>query len=75
MKNILKALGIILGLLGSYWVYGIFKKTVDFGYQLPLKPIIISILFISVLVYTIMKYSVDRINKENIIETIRKENI
>ena len=68
-------LGIILGLLGSYWVYGIFKKTVDFGYQLPLKPIIISILFISVLVYTIMKYSVDRINKENIIETIRKENI
>ena len=68
-------LGIILGILGSYGVYNIFKGTVDFGYILPLKPIIISIVFIIVLVHTIMKYSVNRINKENIIETIRKENI
>ena len=68
-------LGIILGIIGSYFVYGMFKSTVDFGYLLPLKPIIISIVFIIALVYIIMKYSVNRINKENIIETIRKENI
>ena len=68
-------LGIILGIIGSYFVYGMFKSTVDFGYILPIKPILISIVFIILLVYIIMKYSVDRINKENIIETIRKENI
>ena len=67
--------GIILGIGGSYLVYNAFKKQMDFGYLLPTKAIIISIIFIILLVYTIMKYSISRINKENIIETIRKENV
>ena len=68
-------IGIIIGLLGSRLVYDIFKKDFDYGYLLPLKPIIISIIFIILLVYGIMKYSINKLNKENIIETIRKENI
>ena len=67
--------GIILGIGGSYLVYQAFTKQMDFGYLLPVKSIIISIVFIIVLVYTIMKYSLSKTNKQNIIETIRKENI
>ena len=67
--------GIILGLAGSYLVYKAFSGSMDFGYILPVKSIIISIVFIIVLVYTIMKYSLSKTNKQNIIETIRKENI
>lgn len=67
--------GIILGIGGSYLVYNAFTHQMDFGYLLPTKAIIISIIFIILLVYTIMKYSISRINKENIIETIRKENV
>ena len=67
--------GIALGIAGSYLVYTVFKSNMDFGYLFPLKPIIISIVFIIALVYLIMKYSLDKTNKQNIIETIRKENI
>ena len=67
--------GIILGIGGSYLVYNAFKNQMDFGYLLPTKAIIISIIFIILLVYMIMKYSIDKANKENIIETIRKENV
>jgi putative ABC transport system permease protein len=67
--------GIILGIGGSYLIYKAFTNSMDSGYILPLKAIIISIIFITVLVYIIMKYSLDKTNKQNIIETIRKENI
>ena len=67
--------GTILGIGGSYLVYKAFASNMDFGYTLPIKAIIISVVFIIILVYIIMKYSIDKTNKQNIIETIRKENI
>ncbi len=67
--------GIILGLIGSYLVYRIFAERIDYGYLFPTKAIIISIIFIIIIVYAIMNYSIKKINKQNIIETIRKENI
>lgn len=67
--------GIILGLGGSYLVYTVFSKRWDFGYSIPTIPIIISTVFVLVMVCVIMKYSINKIQKQNIIETIRKENI
>ena len=67
--------GILLGLGGSYLIYNGFKNSIDFGFLFPTKPIIICIVFIVGLVYLIMKYSIDKTRKQNIIETIRKENI
>ena len=67
--------GIILGIIGSIIVYKIFADNTDFGYIFPLKAIIVSIILVIILVYTIMKYSINKINKQNIIETIRNENI
>ncbi len=41
----------------------------------PYKSIIISIIFVFLIVNLIMRYSLSKINKQNIIETIRNENI
>lgn len=68
-------IGIILGLLGSYAIYKLLSRGIDFGYVLPYKAIIISILFITIIVFIIMKYSINKVNKQNIIETIRRDNI
>ena len=73
----LKALiiGIPLGILGSYFIYKAFALDTDFGYSLPIVPIIISIVFVFIIVGITMKYSLNKINKQNIIDTIRKDNI
>ena len=67
--------GIALGSVGSYLVYLATAKKMDYGYHFPLTATIISIVAVFVLVYIIMRYSMSKINKQNIIETIRKDNI
>ena len=67
--------GIALGSVGSYLVYLATAKKMDYGYHFPLSATIISIVAVFVLVYIIMRYSMSKINKQNIIETIRKDNI
>ena len=42
---------------------------------IPYSAIIISVVAVFILVFAIMRYSIKKINKQNIIETIRKENI
>ena len=68
-------IGIPLGILGSYGVYKAFAQGVDVGYMIPYPAIIISIVFVFIIVGITMKYSLNKINKQNIIETIRKDNI
>ena len=68
-------IGIPLGLAGSYLIYLAFKEGMEFGYRLPIKSLIIVILFVSLIISIIMKYSLSKINKQNIIETIRNDNI
>ena len=68
-------IGLPLGILGSYGMYKAFAQGIDLGYTLPLPAIIISIVFVFIIVGITMKYSLNKINKQNIIETIRKDNI
>ena len=71
-------IGITLGLGLSYWIYTIVKDngaTERIKFIFPTYSIIISIVFIMVIVGIIMKYSLNKINKQNIIETIRNDNI
>ena len=68
-------IGIPLGILGSYGVYKAFAQGIDVGYMIPYPAIIISIVFVFIIVGITMKYSLNKINKQNIIETIRKDNI
>ena len=68
-------IGIPIGILLSYGMYNVFKDNMQMSYNLPLKAIIISIIFVSIIIGIIMKYSMSKINKQNIIETIRNDNI
>lgn len=67
--------GIILGILGSYLIHIGFSEKTETAFKLPYVPIIISIISVFLLVYIIMKFSISKINKQNTIETIRKDNI
>lgn len=44
-------------------------------YTLPLLAIVMSVIVVIILLLGIMKYSIAQIRKQNIIETIRNENI
>ena len=67
--------GTILGIIGSYAVHKSFSKMYETAYVIPYKAIIICIIFVFIIVYIIMRYSINKINKQNTIETIRKDNI
>ncbi len=67
--------GTVLGLLASYFIYRAFSKNMEITFSIPYKAILISIIFVFVIVYVIMKYSIKKINKQNTIETIRKETV
>ena len=67
--------GIIFGLILSYVIYYFFNRGEAVTYYFPLKEIIILIIVVVIFIDLIMKYSEKKINKQNIIETIRSENI
>ena len=67
--------GIPIGCCLSYFIYNSIGKSVESKFNLPFGAIIISILVVFLLITCIMKYSINRIKKQNTIETIRNENI
>ena len=68
-------IGIPIGLFGSYEIFKSFTNSIDFGFIVPWQAIIISVIFVFIIVGLTMKYSLNKINKQNIIETIRQDNI
>lgn len=68
-------IGIPIGLLGSFAIFKAFANSIDFGYIMPWNAILISIIFVFIIVGFTMKYSLNKINKQNIIDTIRQDNI
>ena len=73
----LKALiiGIPIGILLSYVIYYYFVFSSGLPYKLPIVAILLAIITVFILISIIMKYSINKINKQNTIETIRNENI
>ena len=68
-------IGIPIGTILSYGMYTVFRNNMEMEYVLPYKSIVISIVFVAVIIGIIMKYSMSKINKQNVIETIRNDNI
>ena len=68
-------IGLPLGILLSFGFYQSYAEAVDFGYQVPWLAMLISIVAVGLLISVIMRYSVRQVEKQNIIETIRSENI
>ena len=56
-------------------MYTVFRNNMEMQYILPYKSIIIAIIFVAVIIGIIMRYSIGKINKQNVIETIRNDNI
>lgn len=69
-------IGIPIGIGISYALFKVLcKDIIEFSYQFPINGIIISFIAVFLLVSAIMKFSQNKINKQNIIETIRRDNI
>ena len=68
-------IGIPIGILISYVIYHFLAKDEGIPYNLPIAAILLSIITVFILISIIMKYSLNKINKQNTIETIRNENI
>lgn len=68
-------IGILIGIGISYLIYRFMIEESNLPFDLPILAIIISIVVVHLLITILMKYSMNKINKENTIETIRNENI
>ena len=68
-------IGVPIGIALSYTIYKAFAEGTEMGFLFPTNGVIISVVAVFVLIVGIMKYSLNKINKQNIIETIRKDNI
>ena len=68
-------IGIPIGIGLSYLIYHFMIEESNLPFKLPLLAIIISIIVVYLLITVLMKYSLSKIEKDNIIETIRNENI
>ena len=67
-------IGVVSGTILSYVIY-ISAGESQLKYTLPLLAIVMSVIVVIILLLGIMKYSLVQIRKQNIIETIRNENI
>ena len=67
-------IGVVSGTILSYVIY-ISAGESQLKYTLPLPAIVIAVVVVIILLLGIMKYSIVQIRKQNIIETIRNENI
>ena len=73
-KSLLYALPVSLGIV--LLIDKTATNVMDFGYIIwPVKSIIISIIGVFIIVLLTMLYSASKIKKDNILETIREENI
>lgn len=68
-------IGIPIGIGLSYLIYHYLSSDTGIPYKIPIVAIIIAIVVVFILISLIMKYSMNKINKQNTIETIRNENI
>jgi len=73
LKSLL--IGVPLGLLGGYAIFKATGNTIMLDYSFPTMAVLISIVFVFSVVWLIMKLSISKVNKQNIIETIRNDNI
>lgn len=68
-------IGIPLGVFLSWCFHRGFAEGISTAFRLPWEGILISIGAVALLLFGIMRYSMGRINRRNMIETIQNENI
>ena len=73
LKSLL--IGVPLGILGGVAFYALFYDEFLIAYVFPTTAVLLSVAFVFIIVGLTMRYSMGKINKQNIIETIRSENV
>ena len=69
-------IGLPIGIIISYGTHFMLTQGgIGLSYQIPFIPIIIAIATVAILISVIMKFSVKQVSRQNIIETIRQDNI
>jgi putative ABC transport system permease protein len=68
-------IGLPIGILGNFGIFYGFSQDSEMVYTFPLCSVLITIAFVFVVVWGIMMYSLSKIKNQNIIETIRNDNI
>lgn len=67
-------IGIPLGLLAGFGMYKAYSEP-ELSFIIPYLAILISVVFVLAVVWLIMRFSISKVQKQNIIETIRNDNI
>lgn len=68
-------IGIPLGLLAGMGIFMAFSMNLATDFVVPYTAIAISVVFVFAVVWLIMRFSISKVQKQNIIETIRNDNI
>ena len=69
-------IGIPIGIVLSYLIYYYLAKSdLIMRFEIPWGSILITTIVVFILIFVIMKYSLKKISRQNVIETIRNENI
>lgn len=68
-------IGIPVGILLSKGFYEALNLRMEIAFQLPYESILLSVAAVFLLLGGIMRYSMGKINRKNIIDTIQNENI
>ena len=69
-------IGIPIGIVLSYLIFrGLVSGSLEMRFEWPIGATVIASLAVFVLISCIMKYEMNKISKQNTIETIRNENI
>ena len=68
-------IGIPIGLLAGLGIFKAFSINLATDFVVPYSAILISIVFVFAVVWLIMRFSISKVQKQNIIETIRNDNI
>ena len=69
------AVGIPLGVVISYCFHLAMKQGIETAFLFPWSGILIAAAAVMILLYGIMRYSMGKIRKKNIVETINSENL
>ena len=67
--------GLILAVLATYAMFNVMSEGFNVGFYIPVQSIVVVVISIFIVVFASMIYTMSKIKKDNVIETLRNDNI
>lgn len=67
--------GLILAVLATYAMFNVMSEGFNVGFYIPVQSIVVVVISIFIVVFASMIYTMKKIKKDNVIETLRNDNI